>query len=87
MDIVKVQYRSQKTMLYSAREYSYFSAIPLKVGDEIMVPVRDSMGAAVVSKVGVPEAEVADFADKMKIIAERIPAEPVAAPVADPLAE
>lgn len=84
MDIVKVQYRA-KAGGYTPREYSYFTAIPLEVGDEVMVPVRDKTGAARVSAVGVPESEIASFADKVKTITERIPAQ-AETPV-DPLAD
>lgn len=88
MDIVKVQYR-KKDGEYSPREYSYFSQVPLNVGDEIMVPVRDSMGAARVSAVGVPEIEIAEFADKLKIITACVPVEKTTQDYMpnDPLAE
>ena len=88
MDIVKVQYRT-KDGGYTDREYSYFSTVPLEVGDEVMVPVRDKAGAARVSAINVPGSEIADFADRVKIISERISATPPeqAAPAADPLAE
>lgn len=94
MDIIKVQYKA-KGGEYGCREYSYFSKIPLVVGDELMVPVRNGMGAARVSAIGVPEAEIAAFADKVKVIEERIAVEPVAdfptmdatAQPADPLAD
>ncbi|MDL2214439.1 hypothetical protein LJB76_02620 [Clostridia bacterium OttesenSCG-928-O13] len=85
MDIVKVQYRI-KDGSYGSREYSYFSAIPLEVGDEVMVPVRDKTGAARVSAINVPESEIADFADRVKTITERQPVE-APAPEADPLAD
>ena len=84
MDIVKVQYRT-KDGGYTPREYSYFSAIPLEVGDEVIVPVRDKTGAARVSAVGVPEDDIAAFADKVKTITERIPAK--AEQPVDPLAD
>lgn len=74
MDIIKVQYKG-KGGEYSGREYSYFSSIPLQVGDELMVPVRSGLGAAKVSATGVPEAEVAAFIDKVKTIDKLIPVE------------
>ena len=91
MDIIKVQYIS-KSGECSAREYSYFSAIPLQVGDELMVPVRNGVGAARVSAINVPEEEISAFADKVKIIDQLIPVEPVldlqaAEACADPLAD
>ncbi|MDD5338444.1 MAG: hypothetical protein PHG35_03410 [Dehalococcoidales bacterium] len=67
-NIVKVRYFSETTGELSAREYTYYSVEPLKVGDIAIVPVRDSTGKAKVSAVNVPEAEIAAFADKVKTI-------------------
>jgi hypothetical protein len=66
MNIVKVKYFTNGEL--SAREYTYFSVDPLKVGDIIIVPIRDTTGKAKVSAVDVPEAEIAAFRDKVKTI-------------------
>lgn len=66
--IVKVQYYSETTGELSPREYTYYSADRLTVGDIVIVPVRDRTGKAKVSAVDVPEAEIASFKDKVKII-------------------
>lgn len=84
MDIVKIRYKNSAGE-YAGREYSYFSDVDLEVGAEIMVPVRNGTGAAQVTQTGVPEDEVAAFADRMKTITEIIPI-PEEKP-ADPLAE
>ncbi len=66
--IVKVKYYSDTTGELSAREYTYYSADPLKVGDIVIVPVRDTTGKAKVSAIDVPKAEIVAFEDKLKII-------------------
>ena len=66
--IVKVQYYSGTTGELSLREYTYYSADQLKVGDIVTVPVRDTTGKAKVSAVGVAESEIASFKDKVKTI-------------------
>jgi hypothetical protein len=85
MNIVKVQYRT-KDGEYTNREYRSVADRSLAVGDEVMVPVRDKASAARVSAINVPEAEIADFADRMKIIKERVPVEQAAGQEPDPLA-
>ena len=66
--IVKVQYHSETTGKVSPREYTYYSADRLNVGDIVTVPVRDTTGKAKVSSIDVPEEEIANFKDKVKII-------------------
>ncbi len=65
--IVKVQYYTDDGRL-SDRAYTYFSEVPLKVGDIVTVPVRDTTAKAQVSAVDVPESEIAAFKDKVKTI-------------------
>jgi hypothetical protein len=67
-NIVKVRYFSETTEELSTREYTYYSIDPLKVGDIIIVPVRDSTGKAKVSAIDIPEADIDDFRDKVKTI-------------------
>ena len=66
--IVKVQYYSETTGFESIREDTYYSVETLKVGDIVMVPVRDTTGKAKVSAIDVPESEIADYKDKVKTI-------------------
>jgi len=65
-NIVKVQYLQNGEL--KPREYTYFATERLAVGDEITVPVRDTIGRAVVSAVDIPEAEIEAFRDKVKTI-------------------
>lgn len=67
-NIVKVQYYSETTGELSSREYTYFSADRLNVGDVVTVPVRDTTGKAKVSAVDVSAAEIVNFKDKVKTI-------------------
>ena len=66
--IVKVRYYSEQTGELSTREYTYYSVDRLKVGDIVMVPVRDTTGKAQVTAIDVPEAEISAFKDKVKTI-------------------
>ena len=66
--IVKVRYLSDSAVPASEREYSYFSAEVLKVGDVVQVPVRDRVQKAVVTAIDVPESEIADFRFDVKTI-------------------
>lgn len=66
--LVKVQYYSETTNQLSPREYTYYSAERLNVGDVVTVPVRDTTGKAIVSAIDVPEAEIAAFKDRVKTI-------------------
>jgi len=67
-NIVKVRYYSETTGEVSGREYTYFSAEQLKVGDIVIVPVRDTTGKAMVTAINVPDSEIAAFKDKVKTI-------------------
>lgn len=66
--IVKVRYLSETAGEVSGREYAYFSAEVLKVGDVVQVPVRDRVQKAVVTAIDVPESEIADFRLDVKTI-------------------
>lgn len=66
--IVKVRYFSEQTQELSAREYTYYSVDRLKVGDIVMVPVRDTTGKAQVTAIDVAESEIVAFKDKVKTI-------------------
>jgi plasmid stability protein len=68
MNIVKVRYFNNTTNELSPREYSYYAEEPLKVGDIVTVPIRDTTGKAQVSAIDVPEAEVERFKAAVKTI-------------------
>lgn len=66
--IVKVQYFSETSGEAFGREYCYFSLDPLKVGDVVMVPMRDRVQKAVVTEIDIPEAEIESFREQVKTI-------------------
>jgi len=69
LQLVKVRYIIKELEGgLSSRAYTYFSEEPLAVGDEIIVPVRDTTTKAQVCEVNVDEAEIEGFRDKVKII-------------------
>jgi len=66
-NIVKVKYVSDSGEL-SGREYTYYSVDRLSIGDIVIVPVRDTVGKAMVSWIDVPASEIEAFKDKVKTI-------------------
>ena len=74
--IVKVQYYSETTGELSPREYIYYSADRLNMGDIVILPVRDTTGKAKVSAIDVPEAEIVAFKDKVKTVPSGAKVEP-----------
>lgn len=72
-NIIKVIYAE------GSKEYSYYSEDRLKVGDIVMVQVRDRQTNATVTEIDVPESEVEAFKDKVKTI----PADSVIPPEAE----
>lgn len=66
--IVKVRYIDTSTGEIAGREYTYFSEEPLSVGDIVNVPVKDTVGKAKITAIGVPESEISAFRDKVKTI-------------------
>lgn len=84
--LVKVQYGKDEG--FSSREYTYYTEEPLKVGDVVTVPIRDTTSIARVSHIDVPELEIASFKDKVKIIpAGSIVIEPGTGDLPEPAAE
>jgi len=66
--IVKVQYLDSSDIPAKGRDYSYFTAEPLAVGDKVHVPVYNRVQKAIVTAIDVPESEIAAFRDKVKTI-------------------
>ncbi len=66
--IVKVQYYSETTRELSSRAYTYYSEDLLKVGDIVILPVKDTQGKAKVTEIDVLESEIEAFKDKVKTI-------------------
>ncbi len=66
MQLIKVAYIKDGEL--SKREYTYYSAEPLQVGDVVKAPVRDTTSEAQVTEIDVPESAIAAFRDKVKVI-------------------
>lgn len=69
MSIVSVQFQNkQNPEIFSGREYSYFTAIPLKAGDVVAVPTKNGEGKAKVVKIGIKESELSCDLNILKTI-------------------
>jgi len=69
MDIVSVHFQNKKNPEdFSGREYSYYAAIPLNVGDIVMVPTQKGQGKARVVRIGVKADEIGFDIGLMKTI-------------------
>lgn len=67
-NIVTVQYKSSYTGEFTGREYSYFTANRLAVGDIVEVPTRETASLARVARIDVDEREIIKIRDYMKTI-------------------
>lgn len=56
----------------SGREYTYFTPVPVAIGDTVDI---DGKKQGTIAAVDVPESEIESFKDKMKTIAGIAPAE------------
>ncbi len=68
-NIVGVKYEDniyKKT--FQGREYTYFSAVPLQVGDIVKAPTVYGVSNALVTSINVPEDKILSFKDKVKTI-------------------
>lgn len=71
-NIVTVQYESRlEPGVFVGREYSYFTDIPLAVGDIVKTPTKYGTSCAKIARIHVPEIEVAKFKDVMRHITEK----------------
>ena len=65
--IVKVQYK-QDIFGYSGREYTYYTDMPLKVGDIVMAPTKHGESRCRVSAINVRESECVSILHLMRTI-------------------
>ncbi len=74
MDIVSVKFQSKKNPEeFSGREYSYFTQIPLEIGDVVVAPTKGGGSAAIVSRTGILESELTIDAKLLRTIESKIP--------------
>jgi len=77
-EIVKVKFESKSNPgTYSEREYSYFTAIPLVVGDIVLVPVKNGEGKAIVTETDVLPFDVGCDISLLKSITAKHEKDPV----------
>lgn len=68
-NIVGVKYEDEiykKT--FKGREYTYFTIIPLQVGDIVKAPTAYGISNALVTTINVPEERIESFKNKVKTI-------------------
>lgn len=68
VSIVKVRYINRKTGEPEGGEYSYFTEEPLGIGFRVKAPTQNGFIEAVVTALDIPEAEIAVFKDRVKMI-------------------
>lgn len=70
--ICEVQYYKPDCEAFAGNKYSYYTSLPLKVGDEVLAPTQTGKNRAIVKAAGraeLNERELA-FADRIKEITE-----------------
>ncbi len=73
MEIISIKYEdnfSPKT--FSGKQYSYYSMIPLKVGDIVVAPTQYGGKIAKVCEINIPEEKVKNIKPYMKTIAVKL---------------
>lgn len=72
-EIVGVKYEDKfEKKTFSGKEYSYYTGINLEVGDIVEVPTRYGKSIAKVTRVDIPEKEIENIKDYMKVIETKI---------------
>ena len=65
-NVIKVAFiRNQQP---SGREYTYYTPVPVEIGDRVDIDGIDGISQAIVTRVNVPESEILRFGDKAKSI-------------------
>lgn len=71
--IVGVKYEDKfEKKTFSGREYSYYTSIELEVGDIVEVPTRYGNSIAKVTRVDIPENEIKNIKEYMKVIETKL---------------
>lgn len=72
-NIIKVKFN--KDGKPQGREYTYFSPIPVGVGDMVEIETKGKAAKGTVTQTGVPESEISAFKDKIKTILGKVKTE------------
>lgn len=72
-NIISVKYEDNyMPKTFSGKAYSYYTAIPLKVGDLVIAPTQNGDKIARVSETDIPEYKVEFFKSSLKLITDKI---------------
>ena len=72
-NIVSVKYEDRyMPKTFSGKAYSYFTAIPLEVGDLVVAPTSNGKKIARVSVIDIPEFQVEFMQASLKLITEKV---------------
>ena len=73
LNIVGVKYEDKfEKKIFSGREYSYYTEMNLEIGDIVEVPTRYGTAVAMVTRIDIPENEIENIKEYMKIIERKI---------------
>ena len=71
--IVSVKYEDKyNTKTFSGKDYSYFSSIPLQVGDIVEAPTKFGNSIARVSEINISEEKIEYIKPYMKVITRKL---------------
>lgn len=72
-NIISVKYEDNyMPKTFSGKAYSYYTAIPLSVGDLVIAPTAYGQKIARVSQINIPEYKVEFFKSSLKLITDKI---------------
>lgn len=72
-NIISVKYEDNyMPKTFSGKAYSYYTAIPVEVGDLVIAPTQNGDKIARVSKINIPEYKVEMIKSYLKIITTKI---------------
>ena len=72
-NIISVKYEDNyMPKTFSGKAYSYYTAIPVEVGDLVIAPTQNGDKIARISEINIPEYKVEFFKSSLKLITDKI---------------
>lgn len=72
-NIISVKYEDNyMPKTFSGKAYSYYTAIPVEVGDIVIAPTANGNKVARVSQIDIPEYKVEFIKSQLKLITDKI---------------
>lgn len=72
-NIVSVKYEDNyEPKTFGGKAYSYYTSIPLLVGDLVIAPTANGNKIARISEINIPEYKVANIKPYLKLITDKI---------------